>query len=262
MRELRSVVGELRSEGVDVSTRPLPDGVVVAACDSKATPIVEVAKRISGAGFHAETFTTGRRFSLWLNDSMRDPMIAVGKLWGATPWLMATTPITFLAIGCIRRRFMRVARSDAAVVGLWRMVLLGAGVGVLAFCGSSVVERAQGWLGVEATEQPWVERAASGGAVGIASLVLIGVGLAPLAEEIFFRGYVLASVSGVGGRLLGYVVSTGLFAVVHGNPSALPSYVWSGLVLAWSYDRWRSLSVPVVAHAFANAVAIALLLRG
>jgi membrane protease YdiL (CAAX protease family) len=55
------------------------------------------------------------------------------------------------------------------------------------------------------------------------------------------------------------VYSAGIFAAAHGNLAGLPAYLLYGLVLAWSFDRWRSLVVPIVVHATVNATAVGLL---
>ena len=57
-----------------------------------------------------------------------------------------------------------------------------------------------------------------------------------------------------------YLVSAVLFAGAHGNLAALPSYLAYALILAWSYERWRTLWVPAVAHAVANGVAVGTIL--
>src|SRR5690606_27622163 len=89
---------------------------------------------------------------------------------------------------------------------------------------------------------PWVSGAVVFGAVG----------LAPLVEELFFRGYVHGVLRAHTGR---YAVwfSALLFAGVHFYViNFLPLFVL-GVALARLYERAGSLATAVVAHAAVNA---------
>ncbi len=83
--------------------------------------------------------------------------------------------------------------------------------------------------------------------------------LAPVAEEIYFRGYVFRAYREQKGPLQAYLFSSGLFAVVHFNlPALLPIFA-VGLFLAYLYHRTGSILPGMIAHAFNNAVAFAFL---
>jgi membrane protease YdiL (CAAX protease family) len=80
--------------------------------------------------------------------------------------------------------------------------------------------------------------------------------IAPICEEIFFRGYVFTAVSRTRGVPWAFLASSVLFAAAHLNLQAtLPILV---IGLAFSYLYWRSSSlVPsMVAHAMNNALAM------
>ncbi len=87
-------------------------------------------------------------------------------------------------------------------------------------------------------------------------IVLFGliVILAPFAEEVFFRGFLLPAFSARWGFLWGAVVVSGLFGIVHGAGSLIPAFV-SGMLLAWLYRRTRSLWNCCLAHGAQNALA-------
>jgi membrane protease YdiL (CAAX protease family) len=83
--------------------------------------------------------------------------------------------------------------------------------------------------------------------------------LAPIAEEIYFRGYVFRAYLDQKGPVQAYVFSSLLFALVHLNlPALLPIFV-VGLFLAFLYHRTGSVFPGIVAHAFNNAVAFVVL---
>lgn len=95
-------------------------------------------------------------------------------------------------------------------------------------------------------------------------LVIVAVVfLAPIAEEIFFRGIVFNAWLREGGRRRAYLGSSVLFAVIHISLVALVPIFLLGLALAWIYRRTGSLLAPIAMHATVNgiSVAIALLVR-
>jgi membrane protease YdiL (CAAX protease family) len=89
-------------------------------------------------------------------------------------------------------------------------------------------------------------------------MVLFGlvVAMAPFAEEVFFRGFLLPAFSARWGFLWGTVAVSALFGIVHGAGSLIPAFV-SGMLLAWLYRRTRSLWNCWLAHSAQNALAFA-----
>jgi CAAX protease family protein len=96
--------------------------------------------------------------------------------------------------------------------------------------------------------------------VAVVAVVLI-VGLAPLSEEVFFRGFFF---SGLRSRLSLWpaaLICGLVFGMVHA-PTGITTVIplgGLGVALAWLYDRTGSLWPCVLAHAFNNALALALL---
>ncbi len=89
-----------------------------------------------------------------------------------------------------------------------------------------------------------------------------GCVLAPLAEELFFRGYVFHTLMKERGPVWAYLFSAGLFAVLHVNAAAtLPIFVL-GLILAFIFQRTGSLLPGIIAHGLNNALAFAILYAG
>ena len=80
--------------------------------------------------------------------------------------------------------------------------------------------------------------------------------LAPLAEEMVFRGAVLHSLlRWKENPWIGIVISAVLFAVIHMNPAQMPHAFLFGLLLGWLYYRTDSIVPGVVYHWVNNTVA-------
>ncbi len=76
--------------------------------------------------------------------------------------------------------------------------------------------------------------------------------MAPLAEEIVFRGAVLKSLlNSLQRPWLAIVISSFFFAVVHLNPAQMPHAFVVGLLLGWMYYRTGSI-LPGMAYHWAN----------
>lgn len=96
----------------------------------------------------------------------------------------------------------------------------------------------------------------------IAAFVVSSVIVAPVAEELFFRGYVHGVFRA---RLPGHALflSSALFAFVHFYIIHLIPVFLIGVLLAVLYERRGSLVAPMVAHAFSNlAVVISMIVQG
>ena len=87
--------------------------------------------------------------------------------------------------------------------------------------------------------------------------------LAPIAEEVFFRGVIFNAFLREGGRRWAFLGSSALFAVIHLSlVAAIPIFLL-GLALAWVYDRTNNLLAPIAMHMVVNgaSVILALLVR-
>ncbi len=83
---------------------------------------------------------------------------------------------------------------------------------------------------------------------------IIGL-LAPLAEEIVFRGGVLRALLNRMRPWTAVAVSALLFSLVHGNPAQMPYAFVAGLLLGWMYWRTGSVVSGVVYHWVNNSLA-------
>lgn len=80
--------------------------------------------------------------------------------------------------------------------------------------------------------------------------------LAPICEEILFRGFLFG---GLRGRLPFWqaaVISSALFGLVHADGLRFLGLAVEGFIMAAAYERRRTLVAAMVAHATVNSVAI------
>lgn len=85
--------------------------------------------------------------------------------------------------------------------------------------------------------------------------VLTTVVLAPILEEVFFRGQILGSIKHKYGSFWALLVSSLLFALIHGNPPQMVNAFFMGLILGYICLKTGSLLSVIVIHAFNNALA-------
>ncbi len=84
--------------------------------------------------------------------------------------------------------------------------------------------------------------------------------VAPLVEEIIFRGYLYPVIKRYSSRTFAAITISLLFAVVHANlPGMMPLFILA-LMLTLAYEMTGCLWVPMVAHALFNAIQVFLML--
>ncbi len=93
----------------------------------------------------------------------------------------------------------------------------------------------------------------------IALAVAGGVVLAPLVEEIIFRGLLQRLVARKWGSWPGIVVSALVFALAHSEPWFLFGLIGVGLLLGFLFEATHSLTACWAAHALHNAVSLVIL---
>ncbi|MBU1672427.1 MAG: CPBP family intramembrane metalloprotease [Actinobacteria bacterium] len=160
---------------------------------------------------------------------------------------------------------LKVHGATLAAVGLkWGHFTGDVGWGVLAGLLSFIFDiffilflRGMGW-GLYGSV---FERAANSSvsAWEVITLVLGAVILAPIAEEIFFRGYLYSSIRNRYGIQVSLLITASLFAVAHLDLSFMPRFVF-GYLAGLAYEYRRNLAAPIVAHAVANGILVALTL--
>lgn len=187
--------------------------------------------------------------------------------------LLVLQNLVFIGVAIVRVRVLR--REPLSVLGLsasrpLRLALLGIGLGLLALLLNGIVGVLFVSSGVrqnQATLYPLFP----GDYAGQALFFLGAAVLAPIGEEVLFRGYLFGSLRRLAGDsrtgiAIAYGVSALVFALSHSLAATegivgllVPSFL-IGLVFAWGFDRSGSLIPAIVAHAINNGVALATLL--
>ena len=90
----------------------------------------------------------------------------------------------------------------------------------------------------------------------LVALGVLGIVVAPVTEELLFRGALFGSLRPRIGSRAAAVLSSLLFAAVHGSLTALAPLFVLALVLCWVYERSGSLVAPVVVHMLFNATSL------
>lgn len=167
-----------------------------------------------------------------------------------------------LVLGLLRLRRVPLRVIVGATSPMRRLILLGLGVGL-----ASVVANAL--LGAfvvlvsgtqETPEQALFGDALAGGSRLLLAVVAAGI-LAPLAEEVLFRGLLYRALRRRQSVALAAVLTSLAFAVIHteivvSQPLALINLTLLAVLWAVLYERTGSLVVPIVAHSVFNLMSI------
>lgn len=180
--------------------------------------------------------------------------IAYGELlfFAAIPW------IATLAMGFRPKWFFALRWPK---LGAWPWIALAACAGFVFAGGTNTLNRLL--VGPELADRfdttsiflnrSWAERVAL--ALGVTLL-------APLGEELLFRGYLLRILGARYGALGGLLVTSALFALAHFNPAALIPLFALGCVFGLLRLVSGSLVPALAGHAIQNGVTAAVVLLG
>jgi len=180
--------------------------------------------------------------------------------------LLIDGAILFLAYQILKARGIKLATGLALDLAAWRS-RLGQGMAgwlavlpplVLAALVHQVVLHQAGLLPPPqaAVAQLVGERSL----LALSSITFIAVVLAPLAEEVFFRGILFPLLLRRGGLVFGVALSALVFALIHFHLGAMVPLFVLGVALALGYAISGSLLVPVFMHMVFNAVSVAAIL--
>lgn len=108
-------------------------------------------------------------------------------------------------------------------------------------------------------ENPQVEALTGGSALSLRDLglllILVAV-IAPIAEELFFRGMLYPVLRRRWSPQVAIVVNGFLFALIHFIPILIPGLFLVGMILAWVRERSGSLIPCMLVHALQNTVVL------
>ena len=186
-------------------------------------------------------------------------IVATGALW---VWLRVRHPTWRAAMGIElgRRGYRDFCWGAIAALVLYPTVVFGVGSVVV------LVLAALSGSPVEVPDQ--LDPSLAGVGKGLA--VVYGIGIAPVAEEFYFRGVLFRTIADRHGVLVGLMGSGTVFGLVHwqfGEPVAdalvLPVVMTvTGIGFAWIYERRRNVLASIGAHVMFNAIGLTLILIG
>lgn len=130
----------------------------------------------------------------------------------------------------------------------WRPVALGV-------VGTTVLSFAVSQIGIQPEGVRQVTDAVRDPAVLIPTLLILAL-LAPVVEELVFRGLLYGWVAGRWGPLPAFLVSSLAFAAAHVEPAHIALVLPLGLWFGWLRWRTNSLLPSLVAHVINNGLAV------
>ena len=179
----------------------------------------------------------------------------VGSIVLLTSLQLALVGVTWLFV--VRPRAIAFAMP---LLGTVRLRALGAGMGwgVLAWIVASAVTFLMVLL-LERVGVPPVPGPAEQAINALEPWIVVPaiVVVAPIAEELFFRGVAFNAWLRERGRRFAYIGSAALFATIHVSLVSLLPIFLLGLALAWVYRRTGSLLAPIAMHATVNGITVA-----
>jgi membrane protease YdiL (CAAX protease family) len=183
---------------------------------------------------------------------------AAGLAWTEVFVFLLPAVIAASGSNLLPSRFLLLARRPTG-----RQVALGVASGVALFLAASGIMSLTTLL----VPRHWVEtfdvgRLFQGTPGEKLAMALIATLLAPLAEEVAFRGYVLSALRTHLHPGAAVAASSILFAAMHLDPVRFPAVLFLGAYLAWLAWRSGSLWPAVAAHAANNGLGSLAVLAG
>ncbi|GAB4196891.1 MAG: hypothetical protein OHK0022_14800 [Roseiflexaceae bacterium] len=193
------------------------------------------------------------------------------RLVGADGLLVSTLVQNLICILVPVLRVRLIRREPLAEIGLqanrpMNLVLTGIGLGVLVLIGNVVLGLLLNALGIrqnQSDQYPLFR----GDYAGQALFFITAAVLAPVGEEVLFRGYVFNALrqsyaTRPWGLALAFGLSALLFSLAHSLAATrdvigllIPTFVM-GLLLAWGTYRTGSVIPAIIAHAMNNGLAV------
>jgi len=187
-------------------------------------------------------------------------------LWVGPPWIWLPFAVTqmawmlFYPLWIVRRRarLPRLPRPRTVFVEALFALLATAVVMVVLIAVFSALFYLFGDRAT--TTMPWKPIAASPNWYDSLGLLLLGLLMAPVAEEVFFRGMLYNALR----RRLHVVVAAPVQAIIFGlshhfGPADTTGVALIGLALALLYEWRKTLVAPVLMHALVNALAMVIM---
>lgn len=93
-------------------------------------------------------------------------------------------------------------------------------------------------------------------------LIVIGSVIAPISEEIYFRGFLYTALKGKTGKTAAIIISASFFGLLHFDLLRFIPITLGGIWLTYIYEKTGSLLTSMLAHSVWNSIMTALILVG
>ena len=170
-------------------------------------------------------------------------------------------------LGCIGHR-LRFERGAGADVPRGR-AFLASGAATFLIAWPLVTLSGLAWrfflqaAGVVLERQPMIDLFSRANSPGvIALMILLAVVIAPVTEELVFRGGLFRYVRGRTSRTFAIMGPALIFGAFHTNLASLVPLVVLAIVLSQAYERTGHIGTPIVAHALFNLNTVLLIYSG
>ncbi|MEO8316387.1 MAG: type II CAAX endopeptidase family protein, partial [Pseudomonadota bacterium] len=191
--------------------------------------------------------------AMWAQSDL-DPIL-VGLI--LTAWTGIAGLVAFAAAALLRIRKWSAFGIRAVSV---RWLLIGAGMGLLAFAAKGIAVIAFTALTGQADSPQTIFALGASGGLGMALLATVFLGiLTPIGEEFLFRG-VLANALLRYGPIPGVLGSAVIFALLHGINIVFPAALVAGIVAGEIFRRSGSVWPAVMVHVVFNLPTIPIML--
>jgi len=193
-------------------------------------------------------------------DTVVDPsegMTAAPLFWlGALVYVVVILAVYLFAV--------RRANGDWALLGfrgfsLWWLPLIPV-LAVVELMGMSIINLVLVLPFTGGTfENPQVEALTGGSAMsarGFGLLLILVAVIAPIAEELFFRGMLYPLLRQRRSAKVAIVLNGFVFALIHFIPLLIPGLFFVGMVLAWVRERSGSIIPCILLHAAQNSIVL------
>jgi membrane protease YdiL (CAAX protease family) len=205
------------------------------------------------------------RYPAELQRQLQNPSFVTDLLTAKNLWIISVfseAALALMTIGLAQAAF-RANLSNLglrAIAGRYRLLLtvgVGVSAGVGLFLASSLVELAMTKILGPHPPQPQALALVKHHGLFAFMLDFMSVGIAaPIAEELFFRGFVFAGLAQRMSPFLAMTISAVLFGGAHLEKWSFLPIVVIGFGLAWVYYSTRSLWVNIVSHSTVNTVSL------
>jgi membrane protease YdiL (CAAX protease family) len=191
--------------------------------------------------------------------SETDPLTWFGNMFGIVNIILS---VFFYGSGLLAtHHYVHEHRSSFKALGLQNATLRLLALGFLVGIGSFVLAEGIGMILLPfAGANPGNEQLSDlmNNPAVLTTLIPVATIVAPLVEEIYFRGFAYSAFRKRWGSRTGTFISAIMFAVVHLDPWSFIPIAVIGIVFAYAYEKTSSLPLVIVAHGVFNAIAFTL----